>query len=367
MSWIATPLLALTVGCGYPAGAGAGAREVESGAVGPTFGTETREGHQAGAATAPPAVVRAVEAPDRLSQDRALDAGRKPKELLSFFQIEPGQTVAELMAGGGYTAELLARVVGPEGRVYGQNTPVVLERFAKQPWTERLARPVMNNVVRVDSELEDPLPQEAVGLDAVLLVLFYHDAVWLGTDRAQLNQAVFRALRPGGVYGVVDHSARRGDGISAASTLHRIEEAIVIQEIKEAGFALEAEGDFLRNPQDTRDWNASPTQAGERRGQSDRFVLRFRKPLDPPALQEAPPPIEAPAAASAALTLCQEPRSPACTKDYRPVCATVDTGVRCVTTPCPSTTQKTYGNACTACADERVSGYVPGECPDDPD
>jgi predicted methyltransferase len=186
--------------------------------------------------------------------------------------------VAELQAGGGYTAELLARVVGPSGRVYGQNNRFVLERFAAKPWGERLAKAALANVVRVDRELEDPLPPEAEGLDAVFLVLFYHDAVWQNVDRARMNAAIFRALRPGGVFLVVDHSARAGAGVTEAETLHRIEESVVKEEVQRAGFRLDAEGQFLRNPADPRDWNASPRAAGERRGTSDRFALKFVKP-----------------------------------------------------------------------------------------
>jgi len=115
-------------------------------------------------------------------------------------------------------------------------------------------------------------------LDAVLIVLLYHDTVWMKVDRARMNRAVFDALAPGGVYGVVDHSARPGSGVSAAESLHRIEEATVRSEVESAGFQLAAEGDFLRNPDDARDWSPSPRTAGERRGTSDRFVLSFVKP-----------------------------------------------------------------------------------------
>ena len=85
---------------------------------------------------------KVVAAPDRSDADRALDAGRFPAEMLAFFGIRPGMRVAELGAGGGYTTELLARAVGPTGRVYGQNSKFVLERFAEKPWSERLAKPV---------------------------------------------------------------------------------------------------------------------------------------------------------------------------------------------------------------------------------
>src|SRR5262245_2613331 len=125
----------------------------------------------------------AVSAADRSAPDRELDAGRHPAELFAFFGVAPGMRVAELGTGGGYTAELLARVVGPQGRVFGQNAPFMLQRFAEKPWSARLAKPVMRTVVRADREFDDPLPPEARDLDAVLMILFYHDTVWLGTDR----------------------------------------------------------------------------------------------------------------------------------------------------------------------------------------
>lgn len=219
-----------------------------------------------------------VDAKDRSEEDRALDAGRHPGELLTFFGVKPGMKVAELFATGGYTAELLARAVGKQGKVYGQNNKFVLERFAEGPWAERLKKPQLKNVVRVDRELDDPLPPEAKNLDIVFSVLFYHDSVWLETDRAKMNAAVFAALKPGGVYAVVDHSGRSTTGTSEAQTFHRIEESVVRSEIEKAGFELAAEASFLRNPQDTRDWNDSPKAAEGQRGTSDRFVLKFVKP-----------------------------------------------------------------------------------------
>ncbi len=227
---------------------------------------------------APAAATQVVAVPDRSDADRALDAGRFPAETLAFFEIRPGMRVAELGAGGGYTTELLARIVGPSGRVYGQNPKLILERFAEKPWSERLAKPVNAQVVRVDREFADPLPPEAVDLDAVLIVLFYHDTVWLETDRARMNASVLHALKRGGIYGVIDHSARAGTGTSDTKSLHRIEESVLTREIEKAGFELDAAAEFMRNPGDPRDWNASPTAAGEKRGTADRFVLKFRKP-----------------------------------------------------------------------------------------
>jgi predicted methyltransferase len=231
----------------------------------------------AGSPKIPAAIRAAVDAQDRSPADRALDDGRKPAEVLAFFGIRPGMHVAELGAGLGYTSELLARIVGPKGIVYAQNNRFILDRFAEAPWSARLQKPVMKNVVRVDREFDDPLPPEARDLDAVVMILFYHDTVWLGADRARMNAAVFRALKPGGVFAIADHSAKPGAGLSEVQTLHRIEESALRKEVEAAGFRLKASSDLLRNPSDTRDWNDSPLAAGERRGTSDRFVLTFVK------------------------------------------------------------------------------------------
>lgn len=248
---------------GEPAASPAGAASLPSAAATPS------------AAEAPLDYRALLAAPDRTDADRALDAQRKPAEMLAFFDIRPGAKVAELGAGGGYTAELLARAVGPTGVVYGQNNKFIVERFAEKPWSERLAKPAMKNVIRVDREFDDPLPPEAAHLDAVFMVLFFHDTVWMETDRPKMLANIHRALRPGGVFAVIDHSARAGAGLSEVKTLHRIEEQAVKDEITRAGFELAGQADFLRNPEDTRDWNDAPSAAAERRGTSDRFVLRF--------------------------------------------------------------------------------------------
>src|SRR5262249_50445632 len=153
--------------------------------------------------------------------------------------------VAEIGAGGGYTAEMLARAVAPDGVVYGVNSQWILDRFAAKPWAARLAKPVNKSVVNVTRDADDPLPPEAKDLDAVFCVLLYHDMFWLKgsgadgkIDRAKLNAAIFKALKPGGVYAVIDHSAKAGAGATEVQKTHRIEEKVVREEIEKAGFKL---------------------------------------------------------------------------------------------------------------------------------
>jgi predicted methyltransferase len=228
-------------------------------------------------ATASPDATAIVHAADRLESDRKLDAGRRPAELLTFLGVRPGMHVGELVAGAGYTAELLARAVTPGGVVYAENPRFILEG-AERPWRERLARAPTRPIVRVDREIDDPFPSEVSNLDLVVINLVYHDTVWLGVDRMKMNHAVFAALKPGGLYAVIDHSARAGTGLADVKTLHRVDEKAVRAEVESAGFVLVRESSFLRNPADARDWNDSPGAAGERRGTSDRFALLFARP-----------------------------------------------------------------------------------------
>lgn len=225
-----------------------------------------------------PAIRAIVDAPDRKPEDRLLDGGRHPAELLSFLGVRPGLRVAELGAGGGYTTELLARAVLPGGAVYAQNSPFILQRFAAQPWADRMARPAMKGVVRLDREFDDPFPPDVKDMDLVVCVLIYHDTVWMKADRDRMNRAVFAALRPGGIYAIVDHSARAGTGLADVQTFHRIEEPVLIAEVLRAGFRPGTRAEFLRHPEDARDWNDSGRAAGERRGTSDRFALTFVRP-----------------------------------------------------------------------------------------
>lgn len=239
-------------------------------------GPETRAPSDADRRAAYKAV---VEAPDRSEADRKLDPGRHPAEMLEFLGVRPGMRVLEVGAGPGYTTELIVRAVQPGGVVYMQNDPSWLP-FLNEALAERFTHPVMKGAVRADVPFENPVPPAATSLDLVVINAIYHDVANMPVDRAKMNKAIFEALKPGGAYVVVDSSAKDGTGISETKTLHRIDESVVKDEVQKAGFRLDGQGSFLRNPSDPRDWNASPSVAAKegKRGTSDRFALRFIKP-----------------------------------------------------------------------------------------
>jgi len=250
------------------------------------------------AALSPERIAEIVASPDRSDADRSNDKRRKPFEMLNFIAIRPGMVVLDLSAGGGYTTELLARATGPEGRVYGQSAPRVARSPPAAPegaaapvaasappaasprpspvaLAARAQNPHAGNIIAVVQPFENPVPPELAsgGLDLVTLMFNYHDLGHLGVDRAQMNRAVFAALKPGGLYVIADHSGRPGTGISESGSLHRIEESFLREEVEAAGFGLLATGEFLRNPSDPRDRNTpDPPQP------KDEFVLKFAKP-----------------------------------------------------------------------------------------
>jgi predicted methyltransferase len=209
----------------------------------------------------------AIASPVRTDQDRKMDASRNPAQFLPFTGVAPGMVVLDVSAGGGYTSQLLALSVGPEGKVYAQRPS------PGEALTRRLADRPQPNFVPVYQPFEDPVPASAPPLDLVTIVNNYHDIAYLPVDRAKMNQRLFAALKPGGRLVVVDHAAKAGTGITVARTLHRIDQAIVIAEVTQAGFVLDAEGQFLRNASDTRE-----VSSGDGQVMTDKFALRFVKP-----------------------------------------------------------------------------------------
>ena len=237
--------------------------------------TSTTEAAPLPEAQVPADITAAINSPERPAADKALDAGRRPDQILAFYGIKPGMKVADIFAGGGYMTELLARVVGPSGTVYSQNMPFP-EKFKQigDEWNQRLKEPALKNVVQVSKPFDAPdlLPVPPESLDAVIIHLNYHDMVGFKLPRENVNAAVFKALKPGGIYGIVDHSAQAGTGDTQTTTLHRIDEDFLIKDVEKAGFKLAGASSALRHPEDDRTWLVF-----KHRGQTDRFMLKFTK------------------------------------------------------------------------------------------
>ena len=223
-------------------------------------------------AQAAPDYAAVVASPDRSDADREIDKRRNPVQLLAFTGVGAGMKVLDMGAGGGYSSELMARAVGTRGVVYAQNAADLGAR-AKERFEARMKTPAMANVVALVRPFDDPLPADVRDLDLVTFFFFYHDTTYMEVDRAEMNRKLYAALKPGGMLVIADHSARPGDGATVGKTLHRIEEAVLRGEVEAAGFSLVAEGDFLRHPEDARNFSVNrPT------GPVDEFVLKFRKP-----------------------------------------------------------------------------------------
>ena len=170
-------------------------------------------------------------------------------------------------AGGGYSTELMARAVGPTGKVYGQNDKES-ERFIA-----RMKTTSVKNITSLARPFDDPLPADVRNLDLITFYFYYHDTTYMEVDRAKMNKAMFAALKPGSLLVIADHSARPGEGATVGKTTHRIEESTLIAEVTAPGFKHVATGDFLRNPDDPR--TVSVHRSGIR---NDEFVLKFQKP-----------------------------------------------------------------------------------------
>ncbi|MBL8383806.1 MAG: class I SAM-dependent methyltransferase [Burkholderiales bacterium] len=229
----------------------------------------------AGCAFAPPAppdYAAVIAAADREDADRQIDARRKQPDLLAFTGVAPGMRVLDMGAGGGYTTELLARIVGATGRILAQDSKETIGRV-QQRFDARMKKPVMAPVQRVIRDFDDPLPPGVADLDLITFFFAYHDTAFMPVDRAAMNRALFRALKPGGHLVVADHSARSGAGIGVVKSLHRIEESVVRRELEAAGFRLVADGSFLRNPADPREEIVFRAKVPV-----DEFVLKFVRP-----------------------------------------------------------------------------------------
>ena len=216
----------------------------------------------------------------RPAAERARDAGRKPAEVLEFLNIKPGMTVLDLFTGAGYYAEIIAGVVGEEGRVIAHANKAYVE-YVGPAFAERFESGRLTNVEVLMAE-NNALELEAGSLDAVMMVLSFHDLFlvddengWPKIDVAPFLAELNKGLRPGGTVGIIDHNAAPGTPSESGGTVHRIDPAIVIEAMQDAGFELVGSSDLLSNPNDDFSVNVFDDAV---RGKTDRFILCFRKP-----------------------------------------------------------------------------------------
>ena len=223
-----------------------------------------------------PAVTAAIADPSRPATDVALDAERKPADILGFIGLKAGDKIADVCPGA-YFDRLFADVVGPKGKVYMYfPTELVKAEHINPPPNGTSPSPEAPQVISLVAPINSfAVPQP---VNAVFIRQNYHDLhdKFMGpADVPGFNAAVFKALKPGGVYVIVDHSAPDGSGLAATDTTHRIDAAEVKKEVTAAGFVFVGESDVLRNPADPRTALVFDKSI---RGQTDQFVYKFRKP-----------------------------------------------------------------------------------------
>jgi predicted methyltransferase len=214
-----------------------------------------------------------IAAPDRTDVDRQADERRDPLPFLVFSGVRSGMKVLDMGAGGGYSTELMARAVAPNGIVYAQYPADGNER-AKANFAARMKSPAMKDVVLLSRPFDDPVPAELHDLDLITFLFYYHDTTYMNVDRAEMNRKMLAALKPGGFLVIADHHAKAGEGTSVGKTLHRIEEGTLRKEIEAAGFRFVAEGDFWRHRDDPRD-----SVSFKATMPVDNFVLKYQKPM----------------------------------------------------------------------------------------
>jgi len=222
---------------------------------------------------------QSLHQPNRFSDDKSRDSGRKPLTILELSGINPGMKVIDLLGGGGYYSELFNYIVGNEGHVYIQNNSLFL-RFSKKELDKRLKNQRLKNVTRIDSEFANmKLPQN---VDLMFIGLSYHDIYVerddpiIMTSREEFFPQIFAAIKPGGKLLITDHAAKPGTGKSVAKKLHRIDEQWAIKDIESAGFKLIKTSDALRNPDDDHTLDIWKKKVFHK---TDRFIHLYEKPL----------------------------------------------------------------------------------------
>lgn len=231
------------------------------------------------AATISPAISAAVADAGRPAADKERDANRKPAEMLAFAGVRPGMVVVDLLPGGGYFTRIFSRAVGDKGQVYAYfstHNDARLKEQGRDPDNQMAdLKKVYKNLGVIHGPLDKFVTPQPV--DLVWTSLNYHDLhnANFGVNVADVNKAIFAALKPGGVFVVVDHAAADNAPDDVTSSLHRIKAATVKQEVEAAGFKLVAEGHDLHFPGDD---GSKRVFENDVRGKTNQFMLKFQKP-----------------------------------------------------------------------------------------
>ncbi|HEX2762653.1 MAG TPA: class I SAM-dependent methyltransferase [Allosphingosinicella sp.] len=232
-------------------------------------------------ARAPADVAAAVAAPGRPKDRVELDAVRKPVEVLRFMGLKRGDRVLDYFTGTGYYAEIMAKAVGPKGLVLGWNSAGFQSAKVKEA-LEGIRSRTPNFGYFATPATAIAFPKD--GFDFATLHLVYHDTYWESAqykvpriDPNDVVKALWYTVKPGGTVAVIDHVATPGgDTRDVVEKLHRIDPAVVRADFERAGFVLEAQSNLLRNPADDHSKNVFDPSI---RGNTDRFMFRFRKPM----------------------------------------------------------------------------------------
>ncbi|TFU00449.1 methyltransferase [Polymorphobacter arshaanensis] len=226
-------------------------------------------------AQTPANITAAVTSPQRPASDTERDAARKPGVMLDFSRVKPGDHVADLIPGHGYFTRLFAVAVKPGGKVIAIVPPEAAKRDAEGA---AMIAAIAADPAYGDVTVVDGVGSSALGkVDVFWTAQNYHDLHnALSVDQViEVNETIFKAVKPGGYYVIVDHAAAPGSGLSAANALHRIDPETVKGEVEAAGFILDGESSALANPADPHTANVFDPSI---RGKTDQFMLRFKKP-----------------------------------------------------------------------------------------
>ena len=220
----------------------------------------------------PSYIAHAVESPGRTPEQKARDAGRKPAEILTMSGIKPGDNVVEFASFGQYYTTMISNILGPKGTVNMYDLPYTEKRAGEA--SRAFVAKHKNAHYHIINYNDIELPKN---VDEVFMVLYYHDLSLNDIDTAKLNKKIFDALKPGGVFLVVDHNARPGSGREDTKKLHRIDPEVIKKEVTAAGFTLAKESHILAHPEDP---HTQMIFTKGLRGKTDRTVFKFVKPAN---------------------------------------------------------------------------------------